>query len=284
MSIIIYFFIAAILVFIGFYTYGFLKQKSILKKGRQIEARVISCEEQLIIEKDGNKFLFYLVTVDFYGLNGETIVKTIKSKKKYTAGEVIISRYIDKKDLLWIDMNDTIQNKNSKKLLMLIGFLAVFLIAVISLYYFTIYSDKPDPKHLNIIIGYFISIVFVGIGVYGIRKKLKLNKSFCDMQVIDGTQVDYYVVRGRDSGDPSVYYPIYEFEFMGKLQEYQSNVGGSSEKYRVVGRKVHILINKETGKIICKEDAQSSSSWYILLGTVGIVVFGLLLATTSGLI
>lgn len=75
-------FVAAILAFIGFCLYGLFTQKNTVKKARTVEASVRSCEQKILTEKDGNKFTYYLVTVDFYGLNGEMIEKTIKSQKK----------------------------------------------------------------------------------------------------------------------------------------------------------------------------------------------------------
>ncbi|MDE5648416.1 MAG: hypothetical protein K2I33_00715, partial [Oscillospiraceae bacterium] len=264
------------LSFIGFCIYGFFSQKSVVKSARRIDARVISCEEKILTE-----FSYNLVTVDFYGLNGEIIVKTIKSKKKYKAGELIPSLYLDKKDSLWLDTDNRSINRNSSKLLMVIGFLAVFLAAVLAIVYLT-YTDQTEL--FKTIFGYIISIVFVGIGIKGIRKKLNLKNSIDNMQVIEGTQVDYYTVKGRKVGEPSVYSPIYEFAFMGKLLRYQSNVRGSRKKYRTIGRKVHILIDSETQKIMCKEDSQTSSSTYILFGVIGVLVLCIMLAVSFGLL
>lgn len=272
-------FILVILAFIGFCFYGLFFQNFMVKKSRQVEARVLSCEEKLMTEKDGNKFSYYLVTVDFYGLNGEMIVKTIKSKKSYKEGDIIPSRYLDKKERLWLGLDGTTKGRNSIQLLKIIGFLAVFLIAVLVIVYMK-FSGGDQTERLK----YIISLVFIGIGIYGIKKKCELKKHRDNMQIIDGTQVDYYIVPGRAIEEPSDYYPIYEFELNGKLLRYRSNIGGSIKKYRTIGRKVHILIDHETGKITCKEDEQSGSSMYILFGVVGILVLCIMLAGSFGLL
>lgn len=283
MTIIIFLilFVIVILAFIGFCLYGLFAQSYMVKKSRRVDARVLSCEEILMTERDGNKFSYYLVTVDFYG-DGEVIVKTFKSKKRYREGEIIPSQYLDKKDRLWSELDIAAKNRNRVQLLKIVGFLAVFLIAVLVIAYMKFFDYRTDQ--LKTLFGYFISIVFIGIGIYGISAKLRLKKYGDNMKVIDGTQVDYYIVPGRDFDDPSDYYPIYEFELNGKLQRYRSNIGGSVRKYRSIGRKVHILIDHETGKIMCKEDEKSADMMYILFGVIGVLVLCFMLAGSFGLL
>lgn len=276
-------FILVILAFIGFCIYGLIKKSSAAKNGRQVDARVLSCETKLITDRDGNQFSYYLVTVDFYGLNGDTIVKTVKSKKSYEEGDIIRSTYLDKNEQLWLDSDSIAKNGKSSKLIMLIGFLAALLVFVIIVVYMNS-SGEDQTNKLKIIFGYAISIVFIGIGIMGFKKTAGSKKTLNNMQIVDGTQVDYYTVRGRTFDEPNTYYPIYEFELMGKVYRHQSNVGSSRNKHRSIGRKVHMLINTETGKIMCKEDEQTKNSTYLLFGVIGVLVLCIMLAISFGIL
>lgn len=276
-------FILVILAFIGFCIYGLIKKSSAAKNGRQVDARVLSCETKLITDRDGNQFSYYLVTVDFYGLNGDTIVKTVKSKKSYEEGDIIRSTYLDKNEQLWLDSDSIAKNGKSSKLIMLIGFLAALLVFVIIVVYMNS-SGEDQTNKLKIIFGYAISIVFIGIGIMGFKKTAGSKKALNNMQIVDGTQVDYYTVRGRTFDEPNTYYPIYEFEIMGKVYRHQSNVGSSRNKHRSIGRKVHMLINTETGKIMCKEDDQTKNSTYFLFGVIGVLVLCIMLAISFGIL
>lgn len=276
-------FILVILAFIGFCIYGLIKKSSAAKNGRQVDARVLSCETKLITDRDGNQFSYYLVTVDFYGLNGDTIVKTVKSKKSYEEGDIIRSTYLDKNEQLWLDSDSIAKNGKSSKLIMLIGFLAALLVFVIIVVYMNS-SGEDQTNKLKIIFGYAISIVFIGIGIMGFKKTAGSKKTLNNMQIVDGTQVDYYTVRGRTFDEPNTYYPIYEFEIMGKVYRHQSNVGSSRNKHRSIGRKVHMLINTETGKIMCKEDEHTKNSTYLLFGVIGVLVLCIMLAISFGIL
>lgn len=169
----------------------------------------------------------------------------------------------------------------------LIGFLVLFFVVVLIVISVKFSGDVQAENLSTTVFGYIISIVFIGIGIFGIRKKLEL-KNTCNMQVVEGTQVDYHVVHGRtaigEANEASVYYPIYEYTLMGESRRYQSNIGGSNKKYRTIGRKVHMLIDPETGKIMCREDAQTGSSMYILFGVLGILVLCIMLAVNFGLL
>ncbi len=284
-------FVLILLAFIVFCFYGLVMQGSAAKKGRRVDARVLSCEVKLMSDIDGNEFSYYIVTVDFYGLNGETIVKTVKTKKRYMEGTIIRSMYLDKEDQLWLDMDASVKNNNSARLMKFIVFLVAFLIFAIALFYikFSEASIEESIIEENItgrfkeLFGYIIGIIFIGIGILGIRKKLKFKKDIHNMTVIDGTQVDFYVINKRDIGEPNEYYPIYEFELMGEIHRYQSNIGGSLKKYRNIGRKVHIIINSETGKVMCKEDELAKNFSYLIFGVIGVLVLLIMLSCSFGL-
>lgn len=274
-------FLVAILVFVGIFIYGLVRQRSISEKGRQVDVRVVSCEEKLVIDEVGNKLVYYLVTVDFFGLNGETIVRSISSRKGYKEGDVIRSRYLDKKDQLWLGA-DSLKGSITKSW-MCIGFMVVFFIVVLLLFH--VWNSGGDQMELfKTVFGYMISIIFLGIGILGIRKKMELKKPRQNMLVVEGTQVDYYCAKRREFGEANTYYPIYEFVWNGERRRYQSRFGSSGKKEQMIGRKVHMLIDPETGKITCREETQSSSSMYFIFGAFGLLVLCIMLAGTFGLL
>lgn len=74
-------------------TYSALMPMIMRKKGRQVDVRVLSCEPKVLeIQGVPNKATYYSVTVDFFGQNGETIVKSVNSEKPYNVGDAV--RYI----------------------------------------------------------------------------------------------------------------------------------------------------------------------------------------------
>lgn len=279
-GVILVIFLLIILAFIGFCIYGLFMQSSV-KRARQVSARVLSCEKKLVTGKDEIQFVYYLVTVDFYGPNGEKIVKTFKSKKSYEEGETICSRYQDKTECLWPDADSMEINRNSARLWSVIIFFAVFFAIVLIVVYMKFSGDEQTAQ-LNTIFGYIISIVFIGIGIMGIRKKLELKRSRKNMYAVSGTQADYYCDKRKQFGEADIYYPIYEFTWNGELRRYQSRLGSSNKKYRTIGRKVQMLIEPETEKIICKEDEQSIGSIYFIFGFIGLLVLCIMLAGSFG--
>ena len=63
-----------------------------------------------------------------------------------------------------------------------------------------------------------------------------------------------------------------------------SSIGSSGEKYRTIGRRVHILVDPQTGKVICQEDEKTAGHLYLLFGIVGLGVFVLMLALSFGIL
>lgn len=94
-------FIIGQFLFTGVVLYHIGRLWQAYKKGRQVDVRVLSCEQMRPVTKSDE--CYYEVTVDFYGMKGEEIKKTLTSGIPYEVGSVIRSRYLDKKDLLCLD-------------------------------------------------------------------------------------------------------------------------------------------------------------------------------------
>lgn len=271
--------ILVILGFIGLCVYGIMMPKIMVKKGRKVDARVLSCEEVGVRDEAGGAGeKYYRVTVDFYGLNGETIIKTIQSEKPYDEGEVIRSRYLDKRGLFYPDADKDVNSGKNGGLWAVIVF-CVLLLVFIAFVLFIRNKDGELPKWFSIGFGYFISILFIGIGLKGIWNRIALKKREHLMQVLTGEQVDYKVDRDSDS---TCYFPIYEYEWMGESKRLYSHVGGTAKKYRDIGRKVHILRDPENGRLYCKEDEKSSRVIYTVFGLIGLVVLAVMIMCSLG--
>lgn len=268
--------IASIIVaaFFGIFLVGVLRPFYVLRKGRQVDARVISC---VAIHRvgEGTDAVLYEVTVDFYDLKGETIIKELRSDTPYVPGDVIRCRYLDKRDILQIEPKEA--EKISTKYGILL-FLAVFLIFAVVLG-LVIQAQKNGgwSENAKLILGYFIGILFAGIGVLGIRSKINMARKMQNMVSRTGVQVDY-VTHYRSSSDTAdTYSPVYEYEWGGEQKRISSSVSASGKKYRTIGRKVHILVDPHTGEAFCQEDAKTGGNIMLLFGGVGIAVLALML-------
>jgi len=266
-------FIIVILLFMGVILYSVVMPKVMVKRGRKVDARVIASEEKYIEDPDsGECGVFYNVTVDFYGLSGETIVKEFQSETPYMEGDVIRSRYLDKKGLLWPNADKEAKEGPDKVVWLAIG----FLVAMLALILFVVFGRDENgnlPDWFALGFGYFISVLFIAIGVWGIYKQLLLKRKMPDMQVLPGVVADYTVDHGSGD-DPDSFFPIYEYEWMGETKRFKGSSGGTSKKYRNIGRRVHILREPATGKVLCKED-ETGQSWFfkifLLFGAVALV-------------
>ena len=128
----------------------------------------------------------------------------------------------------------------------------------------------------------FVCILFMGVGILGIHKKIKFSKSIQTMHKLTGVLVDYTVSQKRDEDNDMIdyYFPIYEYEWGGEKKRLKSNTSGSIK----IGRKVHILVDPQTEKAICMEEEKSSNSFLMLFGVIGVIVFILVLMKAAGII
>lgn len=115
------------LLFIGGLAIQFIKPVFAARKGRQVDVRVRSCVQK---EIPGNvrwkPTVYYEVLVDFYGLNGEALVRSLQSETTYMPGDVIRCRYLDKADFLLPEMATEIQTRAKYKVLLLLFFFIAF--------------------------------------------------------------------------------------------------------------------------------------------------------------
>ena len=251
------------------------------QKGRQVDVRVLSCEQKMPMNRNNTRI--YEVKVDFYGSNGEILVRTLQSAISYMPGDMIRCRYMEKTGLLMPEMTPEEQAKTRKSILI---FLIIFLffIGIVAIIWGS-NTGKELPKETVRLWGYFISILFMAVSVFGIYKNNRTKQKMHDMISLPGIQVDYTIHKGRNSDHyADIFNPIYEYEWGGEKKRLYSSIGSSGEKYRTIGRRVHILVDPQTGKAICQEDEKTAGYLYLLFGIVGLGVFVLMLALSFGIL
>lgn len=253
--------------------------------GRQVDVRVLSCEQR---GESENK-LYYEMKVDFYDTNGEVLVRTMMSGKPYMPGTMIRCRYLEQKGLLLEEMTPEVQKKSKNNLLL---FFIIFLIfvGIVAAAIWGMMTGKELSNGTERLIGYFISILFMAVGISGIYKKIEKKQRVQDMILLPGVQVDYTVSESLDHWEDGsvrtteVYNPIYEYVWEGERRRIQGSVGASGKKYKAIGRNVHILLNPYTGKAVCQEDEKSMENWFLIFGVIGLILFILLMALSLGIL
>ena len=90
--------------------------------------------------------------------------------------------------------------------------------------------------------------LFLGIGMIigAVLTKISFQKREKECtQIVDATIVDLNRVERSDDGPMFVsYFPIYEYQYKGKVYRSGSNVGNLKSKFEI-GRKVQIYINPQ---------------------------------------
>lgn len=118
-----------VLLFVGVLSYRWLEPVFAARKGRQVDVRVRSSLQKVNPRGGGWRGSgreYYEVMVDFYGLNGESLVSSLQSKTPYTPGDIIRCRYVDRTGFLLAEESDA-PAKAMSKMLLLLFFFVVFL-------------------------------------------------------------------------------------------------------------------------------------------------------------
>lgn len=279
-------FVLMAVILIGSFVRLLLKPVYAAKKGRQVDVRVLSCEEKISIDGAAHETTdYYEITIDFYDLNGQTLVKTIPSAKPYAPGDVIRCRYVDKTGLLLPESSPELQAGLKQTVLVFVIFFVVFM-GIVAAMLWGMQSLKEPSDDAVIIFGYFIGVLFMAIGALGIYKKIKRSQNAHNLLSLFGMQVDYTVGSSTDSEgtETNIYYPIYEYDWGGEKRRFAGKMGSSGKKYRTIGRQVHILVNPQTKEAVCKEDENASDGLLLIFGFVGLATLALMVALSSGIL
>lgn len=283
-------FAAIALLLIGIFVYQQVMPLYAAKKGRQVDARVLSCQKKTVENEDtGTVIERYEVTVDFYGINGEALVKTLQVAQSYVEGDVIRCCYLDKTGRLFPGTAREIQAGMKKGAAVFSIFFIVFMgIAAAVLWGIPRANEKPELAALAF--GYAVSMILMAIGVLGIYKKVKMRQNIRSMRSVTGVLTGYTEGGGADREEDSEessgksYYPVYEYEWQGETRQFFSRWGKDEKEQRAIGRQVHILVNPGTGETICREDEKPGERVALVIGIIGVVIFALMLAFSFGML
>lgn len=288
LQIIIY--AAMALLLAGAFVYQLIRPAYAAKKGRQVDVRVLSCRQMVDEDEEEEAVERYGVTVDFYGLNGEVLVKTLQSEKPYTAGDVIRCCYLDKTGRLFPGTAREIKAELKHSTVVFFIFFFVFMgVAAAILWGIPRVNEKPELALL--VFGYVVSILFMAVGMLGIYKRVKMRHNIHSMRSVTGVLADYTESGSTEGGDtdndesaPKVYYPVYEYDWGGETRRLSGTMGISEKKDRAIGIRVHILLNPQTGEAICREDEKTSERVALVFGIIGVAVFALMMALSFGVL
>lgn len=278
---------AMALLLVGAFAYQLIRPAYAAKKGRQVDARVLSCEKRMDEDEDEEEEATdrYEVTVDFYGINGEVLVKTLQSEKPYTEGDVIRCCYLDKSDRLYPGTARELLAELKHRTVVFFIFFVVFMgIAAAILWGISHVNEKPELALLAF--GYVISILFMAVGTLGIYKKVKMLRNIHSMHSVTGVLVDYTEDGSTDNDEIArkVYHSVYEYDWGGETRRLSGTMGISEKKDRAIGSRVHILLNPQTGEAICREDEKTGERVAFVFGIIGVAVFALMLALSFGVL
>ncbi len=128
----------------------------------------------------------------------------------------------------------------------------------------------------------FICILFIAVGILGIYKKAKFAEKLRNMRTVTGIMVDWVEVQGYNSDNDIVTnrFPIYEYEWCGEKKRLKSS---HSAKIKI-GKRVHILIDPQTGETLCLEDEKATNAGFLIFGGIGVLVLILVLLKAAGVI
>ncbi len=104
------------------------------------------------------------------------------------------------------------------------------------------------------------------------------------MHSVTGVLANYAQDGSMDNDETArkVYHPVYEYDWGGEIRQLSGTVGISEKKERTIGRRVHILVNPQTGEAICREDEKAGERVALVFGGIGVAVFALMLAFSLG--
>ena len=103
---------------------------------------------------------------------------------------------------------------------------------------------------------------FTAVGLYlCVIVPNKRNKRNYSCELVRGTLVDYIrtsrkkirIIRLRGKQHFSSM-PIYEYYYNDSKRKLRGSIGGTSKKYREIGREVTIAVDRENGEAYCIED------------------------------
>lgn len=134
----------------------------------------------------------------------------------------------------------------------------------------------------------FVCVCFVMVGIMGIFKRIKFLKSIKNMRELIGVVTDYCECWHRENGEGisarKYYAPIYEYEWGGVVKQITGSAGYGPGRKNKIGAKVHILVDPQTEKAVCREEEMGFHVVMMIFGMIGLAVFVLVVLKGIGIL
>lgn len=240
-----------------------MNQRDRKRLSNTTRATVVACKP---VENNVNGMYLksYEITLEMY-IGSQAIQKTIKRGKEMQEWEIVSVLYDREKDELTLA---EVEKKNESEVPKIVGILGMIAIAATFILYFVFMPDMDERTKAHLFsIGMVSIFTFIGLYLCVIAPAKRNKRSHC-CDIVEGVLVDYHPTQKR-RGKTS-FCPEYEYYYDGKVKRYSGTVGGTSKKYREIGKRVSLAVDRETNKVYCLEEERSAEKF-----GVGIVVITL---------
>ena len=243
---------------------SFLNYRESNRLKKILTATVLECRQ---VEKSVNGMYLKAYEIDIEICLGTGVVtKTITRGKEMQQWERINVLYNSSKDEVTLL---ELEKKNASEVPKVLGVFGI-LVMIIDAIVFFFNSPGLDERTRAHLLGIAMLIPFVAIGLYlCVIIPNKRNKRSYNCELVMGTLADYVrtsAVRLTLWGKKSfTSMPIYEYYYNGEKKKLRGTIGGTSKKYREIGREVTIAVDRENGNAYCLDDEKE-------IQVIGIIV------------
>ena len=214
---------------------------------------VLECRQ---IEKSVNGMYLKAYEIDVeIALGTGMVTKTITRGKEMQQWEIVKVLYDASNDEVTLLEVEKSSVSELPKVLGIFGIVVMVIDAIV----FFFNSPGLDERARAHLIGIAMLIPFLAVGLYlCVILPNKRNKRSYNCEMVTGVLVDYVrtsAVRLTLWGKKSfTSMPIYEYYYNGEKRKLRGTVGGTSKKYREIGREVTIAVDREKDKAYCIDD------------------------------
>ena len=140
----------------------------------------------------------------------------------------------------------------------------------------------------GMVFGFLVSAIFVFLGFWlSVVRPHKINKNMIHCEKVEGKIVDLVkngLAGKHGSGSRNYSYAyLYEYEYGGVKRTIKSKTSSSSNTHSLIGKKVDIIINHQTGDVFCLDDEKTGVGIGVALMIFGIAMLPFVLLVTKGM-
>lgn len=255
----------------GMAAYSRRQDRMFVKKGIRVDALLVSSEKRSR-QQNGREIVFYENTFRL-DLPEGVLLKTLTEDQPRPEGDCVRGYYLKSGDRFRKASEAEKDQGKVYRILYLAGGCWCLLVLLI----WRLQSAPAGAGALIRLFAYGFALVFLGVGAYlCFFRAARRNRERPDTHIVRAAQVD--TVESADSDGTITYFPVLEYEVYGEARRYQSHFGGTSAKYRQIGRRVDLVINDRTGEIYSLEEQRGTLLLGVIFLLVGLAAGGAVLA------